>query len=158
MSLITFTHNQQRGVTLIEVLVAVLVLSIGLLGVASMQFYGLRYNQSAYLRSQAAVVAYDLADRMRANPNGVAAGYYDSIDSASVPSDPACINTGCNNQQLADNDIREWAQYFTANPPMLPGASGKVTKAGGIFTITISWTESTKQGAVLQSLNYKFQL
>ena len=57
----------QRGATLIEVLVAMLVLSIGLLGLAGMQMTALKSNQSAYYRSQATVLAYDIIDRMRAN-------------------------------------------------------------------------------------------
>lgn len=148
----------QKGVTLIEVLVAVLVLSIGLLGVASLQMYGLRYNQSAYLRSQAAILAYDIVDRMRANSNGVSAGYYDSINTASLPSDPNCITTGCTNQQLASHDIREWGGYFSSSVPMLPSASGTVAKSGSTYVVTITWTELEKSGTVNQSLNYRFQL
>ncbi len=63
-----------EGFTLLEILVAVLVLSIGLLGIAGLQVTGLRFNHSAYARTQATLLAYELADRMRANrPNDVAA-------------------------------------------------------------------------------------
>lgn len=151
-------RKSQSGVTLIEVLVAVLVLSVGLLGVASLQMYGLRYNQSAYLRSQAAVLAYDIVDRMRANTNGVSAGYYDSVNTASLPADPNCIKTGCTNQQLANHDIREWGGYFTSSVPMLPSASGTISRSGNTFIVTITWTELEKTGAISQSLNYRFQL
>lgn len=156
MSIIS-TRNQQ-GATLIEVMVAVLVLSIGLLGVASLQLFGLRYNQSAYLRSQATVLAYDIADRMRANPNGVSAGYYDNIDSASLPTDPACISTGCTNQQLANHDIREWGSYFTGAAPVLPSATGTVVKVGSNYVATISWTELEKSGSTTQSVVIRFQI
>jgi len=150
--------KNQKGVTLIEVLVAMLVLSIGLLGVASLQLYGLRYNQSAYLRSQATILAYDLVDRMRTNADGVALGYYDIINTGSLPADPACISTGCTNEQLAKHDIREWGTYFTSGIPILPSATGIVSKSGLVYTVTISWTELAKNGTVNQSLNYKFQL
>ncbi len=160
MPIRSLAYKIQKGVTLIEVLVALLVLSIGLLGVASLQLYGLRYNQSAYLRSQATILAYDIVDRMRTNNNGSASGFYDSISTNSLPADPACISTttGCNNQELANHDIREWGSYFTQTIPMLPSSVGTVSKAGDTFTVTITWTELEKTGTVNQSLNYKFQL
>jgi type IV pilus assembly protein PilV len=60
--------TNQRGFTLTEVLIAVLVLAVGLLGLAGLQLAGMKSNHSAYLRSQATIVAYDLLDRMRADP------------------------------------------------------------------------------------------
>ena len=152
------TGKKQKGATLLEVMISVLVLSIGLLGVASLQLFGLRYNQSAYLRSQATILAYDMVDRMRANTNGVAAGYYNSVSSASLPSDPNCITTGCTNQQLADHDIREWGNYFVGTQPMLPTATGTVSKAGNTFTVTVSWVELERTGNKNQSVKYNFQL
>jgi type IV pilus assembly protein PilV len=157
MSMMNLARKQQ-GASMLEVLIAVLILAIGLLGVASLQLWGLRYNQSAYLRSQATIIAYDMADRMRANPNGVAAGYYNNISSSSLPSDPGCISTGCTPQQLADYDILAWGNYFVANPPMLPGATGAVTKSGNTYTVTVTWTDNEKSGAVTQALSYNFQL
>lgn len=155
---VNITRNRQKGTTLLEVLISVLVLSIGLLGVASLQMYGLRYNQSAYLRSQATILAYDMVDRMRTNSNGVAAGYYNTISTGSLPTDPACISSGCTNQQLADHDIREWGNYFVGTQPVLPSATGSVTRAGNTFTVSVSWTELEKTGTKNQSVSYNFQL
>lgn len=59
--------NRETGFSLLEVLIAIVVTSIGLLGLAAMQATGLRNNHSAYHRSQATVLAYDIADRMRSN-------------------------------------------------------------------------------------------
>lgn len=60
----------QRGVTLIEVLVAMVVLSVGLLGMAGLQVSSLRANQSSYIRTQAVSQAYDILDEIRADlPN-----------------------------------------------------------------------------------------
>jgi type IV pilus assembly protein PilV len=64
----------QRGFTLTEVLVAVLVLAVGLLGLAGLQLAGMKGNHSAYLRSQAAIAAYDLLDRVRADPAAFSGG------------------------------------------------------------------------------------
>lgn len=61
-------HNQ-KGFTLVEVLVTVLVLAVGLLGLAGLQLAGMKSNRSAYLRSQAVIATYDLLDRMRAEPS-----------------------------------------------------------------------------------------
>ena len=63
--------NKNAGFTLIEVLIAMLVLAVSLLGLAGLQATSLRNNQSAYNRSQATQLAYDLADRMRANAAGI---------------------------------------------------------------------------------------
>ena len=62
-------YLKQCGFTLLEVLVAILIFAIGLLGLASLQTVSQRSNHSAYLRSQAVIQAYDIADRMRANKN-----------------------------------------------------------------------------------------
>ena len=72
-------HRAQRGTTLIETLVALLVLSIGLLGVAALQITSLQNNRGAHMRSQASVLAYAIADRMRANRNVALAGGYNVV-------------------------------------------------------------------------------
>ncbi len=71
------TRRPTSGYTLVEVLVAVVILSVGLLGLAGMQARGMRNSHDAYLRSQAAILAYDIADRMRANRDAALAGDYD---------------------------------------------------------------------------------
>ncbi|MGA9223012.1 MAG: type IV pilus modification protein PilV, partial [Pseudomonas graminis] len=60
---------RQQGTTLIEVLVALLVLAIGLLGAAALQLNALKYTDSSRLSSQASFIAYDMMDRIRANPD-----------------------------------------------------------------------------------------
>ena len=97
---------RQSGFTLIEVLVAVIVLSIGLVGVAGLQAVSLKNNQSAFMRSQATALAYDLADRMRANVPGANAGMYDPTAKAATASCKTA--TGCTTQQMAQNDLYEW--------------------------------------------------
>jgi len=61
-------NKRQRGFTLVEVLITVIIMAVGLLGVAGLQLAGMRSNHSAFLRTQATVAAYDLIDRMRADP------------------------------------------------------------------------------------------
>jgi type IV pilus assembly protein PilV len=113
------------GFTLLEVLVAVVVLSIGLLGLASLQVNGLRFNHSAYMRTQATLLAEELADRMRANPDRVGpnANNYNTTNLAELAV-PACrIPAGCTPAGMAQNDIAEWQQSLTA---LLPNGQGVV--------------------------------
>ena len=72
----TTTFSDQHGLTLIEVLVAIVLIAFGLLAVASMQITGLKNNQSAHYRATATVFAYDILDRMRANKKALVAGSY----------------------------------------------------------------------------------
>ncbi len=73
-----------KGVTLIEVLVAIVITSIGILGFTSLQFLGLNSNQSAYSRSQASFIASDLSERMRANIDGMNANAYAAFNSSTI--------------------------------------------------------------------------
>ncbi|MGI9304444.1 MAG: type IV pilus modification protein PilV, partial [Gammaproteobacteria bacterium] len=65
-----FSEKKIRGFTLLEVLIATVVLSIGLIGLAALMIQGQKFNRSALNRSQATFIAYDMADRMRANRAG----------------------------------------------------------------------------------------
>jgi type IV pilus assembly protein PilV len=115
--------RRTQGLTLIEVLVAVFVLAIGLLGAASLQLVGSRGNNSAYLRSQATILANDLAERMHVNIAavnnnafaGIAAG---SIDCSNAPnpycsqhyggsSNPVVAAGACGTGQIAASDLFE---------------------------------------------------
>ena len=112
-------RRQQSGFTLIEVLVSMLVLSIGLVGVAALQGVSLKNTQSAFMRSQATALAYDLADRMRANLPSAEAGLYDPGTAATVT---ACKSTtGCTAQDMAKHDLAEWNAAITTYLPMGEG-------------------------------------
>lgn len=144
--------KNQCGMTLIEVLIALLVLSIGLLGIAGLQLTGLRENQNAQYGTQAIYLANDMADRMRANPAGVAAANYDSIDSTSnvdYDTQPACQAT-CNSAEIANIDAYEWlsANVPTSITNTLPSGQGIVTNNNNVprtFTITVMWDDD-RQG------------
>jgi len=131
--------NMRRGFTLIEVLIAIIVLSIGLLGLASLQANGLKNNTSAYQRSQATLLAGEMLDRIRANHVGKCAGAYDNLLAGSV-SDPGCITGGCTPAQMAQYDAFQWSERVAA---LLPSGQGSVTGAGrdSIFTIIVMWDD-----------------
>lgn len=96
----------QRGFTLLEVLVAMLILSVGLIGLVGLQLNGMANVRDAYYRSQAVVLAYDIADRMRANRQGMLNGNYDDVTGAEQGS--CRSTTGCDASQLSGDDVFLW--------------------------------------------------
>lgn len=132
-------HHTSSGFTMIEVLIAIVVLSIGLLGLAGLQSTGLRNNQDAYARTVAATLANDMADRIRANMAGFNAGNYNNTASATA----GCLNnTGCTPQEMAETDTYYWNQALAA----LPSGQGVVSTVGGLVTVTVRW-DNARSGA-----------
>ncbi|MCK5480465.1 MAG: type IV pilus modification protein PilV [Gammaproteobacteria bacterium] len=139
-------QRKQDGFTLLEVLIALLVLSIGLLGLASLQTVGLRSNQMATIRTLATQRAYDMSDRMRANQSGVDAQNYVQTVTAVVPTGTIvnCATTVCTPVQMATFDVAAWMTEVIR----LPGGRGRITRdASGTLvthTITIFWDEERR--------------
>jgi type IV pilus assembly protein PilV len=156
------TMHNNRGFTLIEILVAMVVLAIGLLGLAGLQANGLRNSQTAYFRSQAARLAYDMADRMRANTAD--AGALDtSVYITTTPTDAAaqnCITTGgCSPTEMAEQDLFEWNSNLAA---ALPGGQGSIAVTGSEYAVTVRWDDN-RDGTVsannpAEFLQLRFQL
>lgn len=139
-------HSLAQGFTLLEVLIAIVVLSFGLMGLAGIQAVGVKNTHSANLRTLAVQQAYDMADRMRANAAGAAAGSYDAI-TATIPADPGCISSGCSPALLATYDQFVWN---TNNLAMLPAGKGTVTALAGTtapnkaYVVTVMWDDYRK--------------
>lgn len=138
----TSTIAKNRGFTLLEVLISVVVLSIGLLGIAGLQAFGQQNNHSAYLRTQATALAYDMIDRMRANKVGVAGGNYNAVDTTTTTyANPGCASgTTCSAALMAQYDAYDWQ---TSLASQLPSGNGQVVGAGSgsVFTITVMWND-----------------
>lgn len=146
----TIARRRQSGFSLLEVLIALLVLSIGLLGLAALQTMGLKFNTQSYQRTQAVLQAYDIMDRMRANPTGMAAGLYNTVGiNDSAPTLPTCP---CSSTQMKDYDINQWKNAIGT---LLAQGKGAVcrgtldanlacTNAGGgtTFAVGIQWMEN----------------
>ena len=126
--------NQQKGTTLIEVLVALLVLSIGLLGLATLQTNGLRFNHSAYLRTQSTLLMYDIIDSMRAN--GTVAKNTNCYVVALSGSAASSCNT------LASGDVTRWKASLANQLPSGDGAVARTAgTAGSVYTVTVQWQD-----------------
>jgi type IV pilus assembly protein PilV len=132
-------RSHGRGFTLVEALVALLALSVGLLGVAGLQLTGLRANRSASWRSQATYLSYDILDRMRANRNNRLA-YAIAFGAA-----PGCTNTS----SVADCDLNAWVNSLTVT---MPAGKGKIAFGADDtnITITIQWNDSPKDTVPLE--------
>jgi type IV pilus assembly protein PilV len=133
-----FINRGQGGFTLLEVLIAIFVLAIGLLGLGGVLTIGLKNDQSAYYRSQATMLAYDILDVMRANREAARGGDYNLALDAAAP-------TGDSRAQL---DLNHWiVQQLEMR---LPQADGAVNVANDRVTIVIQWDDSRGAQAAQQ--------
>ena len=123
---------RMRGTSLIEILVAVVVLSTGLLGMVALQAKALRNNQSSLERSQAVVLTYSILERMRTNAAVARTGAYNFAGSAACPAPAAGT--------LAATDLTNWIREIQTG--LGQGACGSVACAGNLCTITIQWDDS----------------
>lgn len=155
--MMTRLHNNQNGFTLLEVMIALVIFSIGLLGLAGLQSAGMRNNQISYSRTYATQLAYDLADRIRNNNPDTAVIDYSTIAPNNIPN---CLTNvaGCTAAQMAAFDLYEWNTMI--NDPMNPNASPLKNATGFIalnnatntYTISIGWDEGLT-GAVPANCN-----
>lgn len=119
----------QRGFSLIEVLIAMVILAVGVLGLAALQTTGLQYTHDAYIRSQATILVHDLVERMRNN-----------VDNANLyiaSSDPVgtCDPTGGG----VNNDLNCWFETLAAQIPSGSGAIAVDPGNADGFQITVNW-------------------
>jgi type IV pilus assembly protein PilV len=145
--------NRSRGFTLLEVLIAVLVFSLGLLGVAGLMVLSVRTNHSAYLRTQASFLAESMADRMRGNV-GHTLDYNGDYAGSDATGDPGCEATACAPDAVVARDKEVWSRQLGL---FLPNATASIDCAGtqlgtgtqigtapfnGLCTMLIRWTEA----------------
>ena len=172
--------TRQRGVSLIEVLVAVMIFTIGLLGLAGLLIMATRSNQAAYLRTQVVFLAHNMADRMSANPVAVWDGSYNSnkYPTATSITTKCDLAASCTPDKLAAHDMQAWSTQLTT---FLPNPTATIDCAngnagfspstaqygmrppyGGNCTMTITWAErgtgdSSKITATPTTFTWDFQ-
>ncbi len=174
------THPQatrQSGFTLIEILITLVIFSIGLLGMAGMQLHGSEGTNMAYFRSQATLIANDMAERMHANRAGVDANFYDGLDTSTVncangapnpAPNPVCATRGgvpgavCTPGQMANFDLSTIACSTENRLP--PGSLLTVTcndnpncVVGSPYTVAIAWSEVNEGQALTRDVTLVVQ-
>ncbi len=138
--------RQARGFSLLEVLVAILLVSTGVLGVAGLQVISMKNNTSALFRTQASQLAYDIIDRLRANSEG--AYLIDIADDAPAAQD--CMNQNCTVDEMTDYDLSQWLGEVATS---LPSGDAEVTVIGSLLTVRVQWKESRSGGGAPVSVS-----
>ncbi|MGL6571916.1 type IVa pilus pseudopilin TppB [Aeromonas hydrophila] len=119
--------KRHQGVSLLEIMIAVLVLSIGILGMATLQLQALKSNQSALTRTEATQFGYMITDMMRANRSAALLGQYN-----------VGLGEAVSGSSMAIQDVQYWKLALTG----LPGGDGAIAVSAGQATITIQWDAS----------------
>jgi type IV pilus assembly protein PilV len=156
------------GFSMIELLVAVLVMGIGVLGVAALQLVSLQNNRAALVRAEAVTLAYDMMDRIRANPAGTPAGasYAGLALEADPPAATNCLTNTCTAAQMVAFDQASWKCLLgsfneqavcvtlrtggalppVADQPGLPDGDGSIALINGqTLQVTVRWMEAGGQ-------------
>jgi type IV pilus assembly protein PilV len=147
-------NDHARGFTLLEVLIAIIIFAIGLLGIAGLQVAGLRFTKGSQMRASATLHTENMVDRMRANMIAVGDGSYD-IQGAMPTASVDCDAGPCTSAQLATFDLVQWENGLAG--ALEPSASGVVCLdatpndgnsaawacdgAGNVFAVKIDWLE-----------------
>lgn len=159
--------SHQKGVGLIEVLVAIFILTGGLMGLAALQTKSLRYNHEAYMRTVASILSSDMIDRLRANSEEALAtnNYRFTLGQNASGDADACEVAACSESALADYDYKQWSDEIASQ---LPGGIGSVTpgtiNAAGWreYSIVIQFNsisvDKTSDNATTSSFTYRTRI
>jgi type IV pilus assembly protein PilV len=128
--------RRQRGLTLIESMVALMVISIGLLGIASLQGTSMRQTASSLNHSKAVWFAYDMADRIRVNTAGAA--NYAGIDTETEYQQD-CKSAACSAAQMVTADAAAWSRNLQG----LPAGRGMIVGNASRLILTVMWDDES---------------
>ena len=142
--------SRQRGIALIEVLIAMLVTAFGLAAISLLLVATMQYGKMAQFQNSAQQLATGYAEQMRANPDGFTGGLYNKTSSyssdASAVSVPTCsITSQCTAAELAAIDAAQWRNKLRAN---LPGGDAYVLRSGNAADIWVMWLEPGTQSGL----------
>lgn len=133
----------QRGFSMLEMLVTLLILTLWLLGTAGVQSSSMRLTKSAQFRTYAILLASELAERMESNKLAAVAGQYNfTLSAGGVPPNASdCMKKKCSAAELAGYDLADWA---TRAQDLLPNAALTVVGDANTpitYTVTVQWTD-----------------
>jgi type IV pilus assembly protein PilV len=149
-------RREQAGLTLIESLVTIVIISIGMLGIAALYVESIQVGYTAVTRTRAVALAADMADRIRSNPAGEATYAVDTAQAGSTPpfncaDTPVSAAENCTPDELAAFDIWQWKTLIGNSPEEdaqqlgLPNGTGTITRDDTTlpttFVITVSWSD-----------------
>lgn len=139
------TSKRVSGFTLVEVLIALIIMSVGMLGIAGLYVHSLQAGSTSLFRHHAVTLAGDIADRIRANPRAGA------TYAARPGANNNCVGGGisCTRDEMAANDVFFWLQQAAATLPndgTLPNGPVQVIFNNGVapptYQVIISWTQT----------------
>jgi type IV pilus assembly protein PilV len=134
----------QLGVSLVESMIALLIISIGLLGIAALQVTSISQNASALHHSQAVMMAYNMADRIRAN--NAQFKLYANINTDNGYVDPDCITKSCLNTEIVTADAAHWTDMVNNLPAGRGTISYNVNAIDGLL-IAVMWDDGSSSAA-----------
>src|SRR5688572_8922318 len=140
------SRARQRGITMVESLVALVVIAVGMLGIAGLYLSSMQASRSAKLRSHAVELASSIADRIRANRDAAAAYGTDSY--GGEPATQDCDTKLCTAAQLAQDDLARWIEDIRATLPGADAVTGTVTVTDRArpesdnYVIVVNWREA----------------
>ena len=150
------SSKNQNGVSLLEILVTIMVLSIGLLGIAGLQITSLKNTQRALLKTHVSLLVYDLTDIIRSNPDQVSKNFFDNIDTQSKTfnSLPNCkLKEGCNSEDMANTEMKDWVDRMK---DLLPEGNAAIIGDGaGNFSLNISWLDDVSRQSKEAGMSFK---
>lgn len=162
MAPVQISVTRQKGFSLIEALVAFLILSVGMLGIASLQVISLKAGQTAAYRTVAVIKVEEMFERIRNNPTEVL-NYASAVTAGADNNcnDYVTLNS-CNSLQMAAHDVYEWEQGLIGSLTVNAGVTTKIevvdpvpgTQPLAVVTITVYWQERNTQTQTMNTMNY----
>ena len=132
----------KKGFTLLEVMIAMVIFAVGMLGLAGIQALSFESLHSSYSRSQAVLLAYEMADRIKANSPSASPSYVITVDTTAVAGysgSNMCVDYDCTISDVVKYDLGEWKAAVIA---LLPSGKASITNPSALkHTVTIHWDE-----------------
>lgn len=152
------THTRQTGFTLVEAMVSLVVLAVGMLGIAALYIEGLRSGHMSVSYTNAVTLASDMADRIRANSTGINNYVGAGVGNGVAGANNNCVNgvVDCTPAQMAGDDLFWWYEDVKNLMPVGRSASIVVANIPPVdqYTITMTWPERGQAAPVSYTLTF----